>query len=173
MDRSGYLRTAPPGQHPDPCGVASAWDTIPSHDPGRIPASQPADRVHRAAKKLFPGRFLEVYIDDVPRQYGVGVMLYRLTPADEDRFFAATCFHRGDVVFVDGPVSPAQFKQWQRALMVLWRREPGVCESDEDRRAGLVHVTIQPGHPHLRHDVETTIPAAHLKLQEGGCPVPL
>jgi hypothetical protein len=165
-----YLRTPPPGKHPDPCGVADPWDDIPpSHD--QTPVSQPADRVQKAAKTLFPGRFLEVYINDVPRQYGVGVIVYRFTPADESRFFASTCFRRGDVVFVDGPVSPAQFNKWRRDLLMMSR--PGICESYEDRRTGTMHVTVQPGHPQVRAAIKKKIPAAHLKLEEGGCPVPL
>jgi hypothetical protein len=158
-------------KHPDPCGVDNDRDMIERRNHF---FEAPAGRVEAAAEKLFGGRFLGVYIANVPQQYGVGVGVHELTPADEDAFFDATCFRRGDVVFETGPVSDTQLRAWRaEAETIMFGKGKGGCSLSHDWRTGRVEVGIKEGHPQLREELEHAIPAENLAIVEGNCPVPL
>jgi hypothetical protein len=153
-------------KHPDPCGVDNNLDGIEREN--RF-FEGPADRVVAAAKELFGGRYLGAYIANVQQQYGVGVGLYQLTTADEDAFFEATCFRRGDVVFEAGPVSGTQLAAWQAEAVEIISGDAG-CSTDPDWQTGRITVIIKPGHTDVREALQRAIPADNLIVKEKECP---
>lgn len=157
-------------RHPDPCGVDDGRDGIEDKDHN---VEAPANRVEAAAKQVFGGRFLGVYIANVPQQYGVGVGVHRFTERDADAFFGATCFRPGDVVFESGPVSAPRLRAWRAQAEDIVFGDQGGCTLSEDWRTGRINVGLDEGdHPKLRRRLARAIPAEHLSIHVGGCPAP-
>lgn len=157
-------------KHPDPCGVDN--DERDSIERANGFSERPIDRVVAAAKEVFGGRYLGAYIANVEQQYGVGIGLYQLTSADEDAFFEATCFRRGDVVFEAGQVSGTQMAAWRAAAVKITSgKDTGGCALDPDWRTGTITALIKEGHPELREKLERAIPADNLVIKESTCPV--
>lgn len=100
--------------------------------------------------------------------------MHKLTAADEDAFFDATCFHLGDVVFEPGPVSDTQLRAWRvKAQKIMFGEGKGGCFLSHDWRTGRLEIGVEEGHPELREALEREIPADNLVFEEGNCPVPL